>query len=255
MTRSDLDRLLPFGENTVPQKISNTVADWLNLSAIVLQAEAEDIAPTTEDRNEAEARVPPARSDVQEAARESIVTRAALSFSLGRWADEEVASSPPPAPVDYLCSNHILTTTEQEAQDALERVNGGDDFAELAKELSTGPSGAEGGDLGCGPRGRFVSAFEEAAYAASTGEVIGPVQTEFGWHIIEIESVGPATTENHPSADPAQIAATETRSRQDMASEAITLFEFEALDAWADSVTVDASIGVFDPVTFTIAAP
>ena len=128
------------------------------------------------------------------------------SYTVGRWTDAEAANLDEPDPPNYLCSNHLLVATEEEAQAALERFEAGEAFADLAIELSTGPSGPSGGDLGCAVEGQFVPEFEEAAYAGAAGDVVGPVETTFGWHLIEIESVGPATVDNHPDADPAALA-------------------------------------------------
>ncbi len=255
LTRSDLDRRLPFGDNTVPQRVADTVAEWLTVQAMGLHAVAEGLGPTEADLDEADTLVPEARSDVQEALRPSIVETAALSLSLGRWATAEAEARGEPTPADFLCSSHILTETESDAEVVLERLAAGEDFAELAVELSTGPSGPSGGDLGCGPRGRFVPAFDDAAFAAASGDFVGPVESEFGWHVIEVGSVGPATVENHPRADPAQLEALRLQSLQVASELVIGEFETEALAALADSVVLDASIGEFDPLTFAITAP
>ncbi len=88
---------------------------------------------------------------------------------------------------EEVSARHILLKTEEEAKAAMDRVNGGEDFAEVAKELSTGPSGANGGDLGFFTRERMVPPFAEAAFAMQPGEVSQPVQTDFGWHVIKVE--------------------------------------------------------------------
>jgi hypothetical protein len=89
-----------------------------------------------------------------------------------------------------LCSRHILLETEDEATEVLALLEDGGDFAELASERSTDPSAAtNGGDLGCQPEGTFVPEFEEAAFAAQAGDVVGPVETQFGFHIIEVLSL------------------------------------------------------------------
>jgi len=79
---------------------------------------------------------------------------------------------------------HILVETEEEAQALIEELAEGADFAELAEERSTGPSGPNGGDLGWFSAGMMVPSFEEAVFALEVGEVSAPVETQFGWHVI-----------------------------------------------------------------------
>jgi len=85
---------------------------------------------------------------------------------------------------EQVCARHILLETVEDAEAALTRLQDGEDFAELAREVSTGPSGPNGGDLGCFERGMMVAPFEEAAFDAAVGEPIGPVETQFGQHLI-----------------------------------------------------------------------
>lgn len=85
------------------------------------------------------------------------------------------------------CVRHILLEAEADADAAVERLDDGEDFAELATELSTGPSGPNGGDLGCAPTSNYVPEFAAAVDSAEVGAVVGPVETEFGWHVILVE--------------------------------------------------------------------
>lgn len=88
---------------------------------------------------------------------------------------------------------HVLTETREEAQDAIERIEGGEDFADVARDVSTDPGSAEqGGDLGEVARGQTVPPFEEAAFEAEEGEIVGPVRSEFGFHVIEVTDTIPA---------------------------------------------------------------
>lgn len=82
------------------------------------------------------------------------------------------------------CVSHILVESEAEADAAVVRLDAGEDFAEVAIELSTGPSGPSGGDLGCAATSNYVPPFAEAVDGAEVGVVTGPVQTSFGWHVI-----------------------------------------------------------------------
>jgi peptidyl-prolyl cis-trans isomerase C len=81
---------------------------------------------------------------------------------------------------------HILVETEEAAAALVEQARGGADFATLARENSTGPSGPNGGDLGWFGPGMMVAPFEEAVLALEVGAVSDPVQTQFGWHVIKL---------------------------------------------------------------------
>ena len=84
-------------------------------------------------------------------------------------------------------ASHILIDTESEAIDVINMLNDGDDFAQLAKNKSTGPSGPSGGDLGWFKRGQMVPPFEKAAFSLNKNEITQrPVQTQFGWHVIKV---------------------------------------------------------------------
>ena len=80
---------------------------------------------------------------------------------------------------------HVLVATQADAQGVLTELEGGADFAAVAKERSTDPTAADnGGDVGCLQDGAFVAPFEEAAKAATLGEPTQPVETEYGFHVI-----------------------------------------------------------------------
>lgn len=81
-------------------------------------------------------------------------------------------------------ASHILVETEEEAGALVTELEGGADFAELAREKSTGPSGPNGGELGWFGRGMMVAPFEAAVMELEVGQVSAPVQTQFGWHVI-----------------------------------------------------------------------
>ncbi len=101
-------------------------------------------------------------------------------------------------------ARHILVETEPQAQAALQRLRAGEDFAKVAKELSTDKgSGANGGDLGWFGRGRMVPPFEQAAFGAKIGEVVGPVKSDFGYHLIEVQERRAAVTSSFEEVKPA----------------------------------------------------
>ncbi|WP_323767426.1 peptidylprolyl isomerase [Antarctobacter sp.] len=87
--------------------------------------------------------------------------------------------------VEYNAS-HILVETEEKAKELVAELEGGADFAELARGNSTGPTGPNGGLLGWFGKGRMVAAFEEAVVTMEPGDLSAPVQTRFGWHVIKL---------------------------------------------------------------------
>ena len=90
---------------------------------------------------------------------------------------------------EQVTAAHILVSTEDEAKAIIASLHQGADFAELAKSKSTGPSGPNGGSLGEFGRGQMVPAFENAAFTLEDGKITNqPVQTQFGWHVIKVES-------------------------------------------------------------------
>jgi peptidyl-prolyl cis-trans isomerase C len=91
-------------------------------------------------------------------------------------------------PVTEYNAAHILVATQEEADKLKADLAGGADFAELAKASSTDTgSGANGGDLGWFGPGMMVKPFEDAVIAATVGQVAGPVQSDFGWHLILVK--------------------------------------------------------------------
>jgi peptidyl-prolyl cis-trans isomerase C len=90
-------------------------------------------------------------------------------------------------PYEARTVRHILVETEDEATEILDELEGGADFAELAEERSidTG-SGAQGGELGAAARGAYVDEFDDAAWDAEIDEIVGPVETQFGFHVLQV---------------------------------------------------------------------
>ena len=85
-------------------------------------------------------------------------------------------------------AKHILVKEEEKCQEILEEILGGKVFEEAAQQYSTCPSGQKGGDLGEFGKGQMVKEFEEAAFSAEIGHVVGPVKTQFGYHLIKVEA-------------------------------------------------------------------
>lgn len=85
-------------------------------------------------------------------------------------------------------ARHILVADESECNALKKQIEGGDDFAEIAKLHSKCPSGQQGGELGVFSPGQMVKEFDEVVFSGEVGKVLGPVKTQFGYHLIEITS-------------------------------------------------------------------
>ena len=85
-------------------------------------------------------------------------------------------------------ARHILVNTEEACNELKTEIEGGAEFAKVAKEHSQCPSGQQGGDLGEFSPGQMGREFDEVVFSAEVGKVHGPVKTQFGYHLIEITS-------------------------------------------------------------------
>jgi len=85
-------------------------------------------------------------------------------------------------------ARHILVDSQDAAEDLKTQIEAGADFAEVAREHSNCPSGRQGGDLGEFGPGQMVPEFDEVVFSAELGKTHGPVQTQFGYHLIEVTS-------------------------------------------------------------------
>jgi len=86
-------------------------------------------------------------------------------------------------------ASHILVKTEGEAYIILKQLREGSRFEKLAEEKSLCPSRKKGGDLGWFARGQMVKEFETAVFSGKKGQILGPVKTQFGYHIIRINDL------------------------------------------------------------------
>ena len=114
-------------------------------------------------------------------------------------------------------ASHILVESEEEAKAIKEELDGGADFAEVAREKSTGPSGPSGGTLGWFGPGMMVPEFEEAVAGMEADSISDPIKTQFGWHVIKLNET--RTTEA-PELDEVREEL-ETQIRQTKVQEAI----------------------------------
>lgn len=85
-------------------------------------------------------------------------------------------------------ARHILVNTEEECNALKKQIEEGADFADVAKEHSTCPSGRKGGELGTFGPGQMVKEFDEVVFSGEVNTVLGPVKTQFGYHLLEVTS-------------------------------------------------------------------
>jgi parvulin-like peptidyl-prolyl isomerase len=96
------------------------------------------------------------------------------------------------------CVRHILFTKDQKAkaEEVKKQLQNGADFAQLAKQYSQDPGSAEkGGSLGCLGKGDTVPSFDQAIFSAKKGEIVGPIETQFGYHILQVTDIKPQSTQ------------------------------------------------------------
>lgn len=136
-------------------------------------------------------------------------------------------------------ARHILFDNEDDANTALRLLNDGADFAELAREFSQDAgSGARGGDLGFFGPGQTVPEFEQAAFDAEIGEIVGPVESQFGFHIIEVTEI---------SEEPVAINVRQimTENEADALAVLERLEAGESFSALAIELSVDPSVALY----------
>lgn len=83
-------------------------------------------------------------------------------------------------------ARHILVESKEQCEDLKKQIEAGADFAAIAKQYSRCPSGKQGGELGEFGRGQMVPEFDKVVFSAPVNQVQGPVQTQFGYHLLEV---------------------------------------------------------------------
>lgn len=241
------------------------LSDWVFFSAIELELAERGMtvsnaheAQAVADLTQADPAFVPGAGGGDVAIHQRAVVLAALE-----WAEAEVPAAPVTGPPRHLCSRHILVASQPEADSVLARLDGGEDFGFLAVELSQDPgSGSLGGDLGCVVEGSFVAPFEAAAYAAEPGQVV-VAESQFGFHVIEVLSSGPATAENHPQidaerlasmAEDAELAAAERAQLAVQDQRQQLLFDLQdiVLESYSSQVRINDRYGHWDPEQFRV---
>jgi peptidyl-prolyl cis-trans isomerase C len=169
---------------TLPQEYQSLADDVLFKGILEQLIQQTALAQSQEDKLTARDDVMIAnqrRTYMSGAALQAVVAEAVTDATIQAAYDAKYKGS---APLIEYHASHILVATEEQAKDLKAQLDGGADFAELAKANSTDGSAAGGGDLGWFGPGMMVKPFEDAVIALQPGQVSAPVQTQFGWHLI-----------------------------------------------------------------------
>ena len=241
------------------------LSNWVFFAAAELELAERGVVVTdahesqaVTDITQADASFVPGAAGGSIAIRQRAVVLAALE-----WTEREAPDALIAEPLRHLCSRHILVASQPEADEVLSRLDAGEEFGFLALELSQDPgSGSLGGDLGCVAEGSFVAPFEAAAYAADPGaEVVA--ESQFGFHVIDVISSGPATAQNHPQLDAqtlarmvedAELASLERAQGAVQAQRQELLVELQesAFERYGPQVSIDDRYGHWDPDQFRV---
>lgn len=149
-----------------------------------------------------------------------------------------------------VCASHILVETEEEATEALDRLEAGEEFSDVATEMSMDTQSAQnGGELGCSSPANYVEPFQNAVLGGPIGEVYPePVQSQFGYHVILVTERTEPTLEELPTDE-------------DLASTVIETAVSSELEEWylnamqSAEVTVEEQFGTWSPVPPTVTPP
>lgn len=265
ITVGDVEALIDIEESTIPKDqfaqflgfeiqwaiITDRVGqEWgIEITEGEIDAEAERIFESASVEGESKEDFLSTRGVTEEfldnIAHQSLIdaaVRVELEEDLDAPSDEEIdaALREAEASLTEVCVSHILVPTEEEAQDVLDRLEEGEDFGELATELSQDPGSAENnGELPCGDAGQYVPEFRDASLAAPIGEVYDEiVESQFGFHVMEVT--------DRTAPDPADLPPEEDISTQ-LQADAVSL----ALNQWfldviaAADVTVEEEYGTW----------
>jgi peptidyl-prolyl cis-trans isomerase C len=171
-----------------PEQIQAVRSELTDLYLLSSQPRATELRETPRLKAQIELQT---RAILAQAVATDFITRNQATDEEMRAAYEDQLDALPP--LEYK-ARHILVETQGAAVEIIAQLEGGANFADLAKEKSTGPTGPAGGDLGWFPPDRMVPAFSQAVQALDDGAfTTAPVQTQFGWHVILREDSREAT--------------------------------------------------------------
>jgi len=143
-----------------------------------------------------------------------------------------------------VCTRHILTPTEDAALAVIGRLEGGEDFGEVATAVSL--DATPNGDLGCTAPGAYVAEFANATMAAAIGEIHGPVSTDFGFHVLIVDGRTTPTADDLAAEPSAYLPADQIQTLW------VDWFNQQLSDA---EIEVNSKFGAWDTTTLRIVAP
>ncbi|MBZ8117875.1 peptidylprolyl isomerase [Roseovarius sp. LXJ103] len=152
------------------------ILDQLVQQTLMMDAHGEDLSKVSQLMLENERRAVTASEEINRITTTAVNDAAIEAYFQANYVNGD--------DVTEYSASHILVETEEKAQELVGLLDGGADFAALAQEHSTGPSGPNGGQLGWFGPGMMVEEFQEAVEQMEVGSVSPPVQTQFGWHLI-----------------------------------------------------------------------
>lgn len=227
---------LPEQYNQIPSELLfRGVLDQLVQQELLRQSHEGELSAVAQLRLENESRAITAAEVIADVTGEAVTNealQAAFDSEYVNTADE----------TEYRAS-HILVETEEKANELVTEIAGGANFAALAQEHSTGPSGPSGGELGWFGEGVMVPEFESAVKTLTVGEVSEPVQTQFGWHVIKLNET---RTKEKPALEEVRDELSDTLRRQALSAHLEQLEADNTVDRSASEGIDPALINRFD---------
>jgi len=256
LTEGELFAIIESGDPLVQDETielvvaGDVLSNWLIVEAVVLELSDRGVEVSQDAVDQGEAAALAGDQDPSSASGALRVRSEAVVVTLRAYSELN-AEFDVVAP-EYLCASHVLLDTAEGALAVMARLEEGEDIGDLGAELSIDPSAVDNrGDLGCNPTARFVEPFSAGARSAGGPGVVGPVQTDFGFHVIDVRSVGPLSAETHPEMSVETIEAElELAGADGLAAARTEVFNQIVTNAQlrlVDDGYIDARYGTWDP--------
>jgi peptidyl-prolyl cis-trans isomerase C len=216
------------------------------LADVIMLAQAADQQKLA-DKPDVQRQIAFARNKVlMEAVLQKAGESAVTDDALHKLYDEAVKQMPAEQEVR---ARHILVATEDEAKEIEAELKKGADFAALAKEKSKDPSAAtNGGDLGYFSKDQMVPEFAEAAFKLDKGQISDPVQTKFGWHVIQVEDKRTKPTPTFEEVKPQLVNYVARRAQEELVGNLRKTAKIERLDQPAAPAAPSSALNPAAPV-------